>query len=171
MLSLCCPLETFCWCTGPAVRPDICHQHTAGAAVKLMCMTWGRSHFGVVLASVTVACTMPGCGSALENSCGGWVGGPAWVHRRAQGQGTLLESYVESVCALIPAAGPTSRLGERMGNVDCQLFCSWRCLLKISASPEHVLRLTEIFFPYNPGIFQTAALCCISVALFVKLSL
>lgn len=65
VLSLCCPLRSFHWWVEPAVRPAVCPQPSAGAAVGLLCVVlfpspWGRSHFGVVLAPVGAACTLPG---------------------------------------------------------------------------------------------------------------
>lgn len=50
---------------GPAVRPSVCLQPPAGAAIGQVCVVifpspWGRSHFGVVIASVLAACSLSG---------------------------------------------------------------------------------------------------------------
>ena len=58
-------LGGFDWWVGPAVRPDVCPQPTVGATVGLgyvvlFPFSKDRSHFGVVLAPVGAACTLPG---------------------------------------------------------------------------------------------------------------
>lgn len=56
VLSLRHPLISFHWWVEPAVKLDVCHQPTAGAAFGLVCVVifspQDRSHFGVVLVTV-----------------------------------------------------------------------------------------------------------------------
>lgn len=73
-MFLCCPLRSFCWWVGHAVRANVCHQPTAGSAVELVCVVflsspWDRSHFGVVLTSTGAACTLP-CWWCCFGCCG-----------------------------------------------------------------------------------------------------
>ena len=56
---------------GAAVRTDDCPQLTAGATVGLVCVvifpsSWGRGHFGVVLALVRVLAHCQACGTLDE---------------------------------------------------------------------------------------------------------
>ena len=84
-------LGDFCWWAGPAVRPTVCLQPTSRATVGLVCgviflSSQDRSHFGLSLAPLIAACTLPHGGAALDGllprAC--WM---RWVCRRIQGQG------------------------------------------------------------------------------------
>ena len=71
VLSLCWPLRDFCWQAEPATGPTVCIQTTAGAILGLMYVIIfssprGRDYFGVVLAPVGAACTLPGLYSWFE---------------------------------------------------------------------------------------------------------
>ena len=53
-------MRSFCWWVRPGVRPGVCPQLTAGAAVRLLHVVifsspQRRNHFGVVLAPVGAA--------------------------------------------------------------------------------------------------------------------
>ena len=62
-LFLCCPAWSFCLWVGPAVRSDVCPSLLfRGCSWPGVCgylpFSQGRSHFGVVLATVRAACSM-----------------------------------------------------------------------------------------------------------------
>ena len=63
-------------------------------------------------------------------------------------------------------------LGRGWGRKWClSTLCSWRDLPRIPAPPAHTLRLVNIFSHKLQAFFKLLLLCCISVGLFVVLSL
>lgn len=59
------------WLEGSTVRPEVCPQLVVGTTVGLMSVViflspWDRSYFGVVLASVSAAGPLSGCGTLLD---------------------------------------------------------------------------------------------------------
>lgn len=183
MFSLCCPLRSLCWWTGAAVRLDgtavllvcvVMFPSAQGFTLKWCCPLRGASytlsglchHFGWALeyAGASKVCTGPT--AAWEN----FQGQPDWrvmIHRSAWWRGC-------SICklwrVLVPAGVYMSRL--RDDGDEHQLLCSWRILPTIPSPPTHALSLiNKSPFLIPQMSFKLLLLCCISVELFVVLSL
>ena len=90
---------------GPAVRPIVRPQPTAGATVVLVCAVifpslWSRSHFEVVLASVRAACTL----LALRHHFG-------WAPAKSVLEGVGLEEKLGVRC-VVPAKSMLVHCGK-----------------------------------------------------------
>lgn len=154
-------------------------------------LSLGRSHFGVMLAPVSAACTLPGSWRCFGAALGGFRPGVYWKDRsvggdqrcsklvqklarlemgicsRVQGWGMLLARQVESVPVALVPRGAVCREADSTH----KLFFSWKSLSNIPAPPALGSEISKSVFSYNPAFFRPLLLCCLGTAICCAASL